>query len=176
LKKLKLIVVCPLLFVVNSSYSFGSKATLSKSELKASAYAGTASELQLAKGQYDLVIGVLDAKVRSALDLNGSINMVLGKKAVGINAALNGEAVALQASGKFTSKEIDLGLVTLKVTGDGALNALAIGGSAKAGSEVNFKTGKISAYMGASASFLFGAKAGAKLEVNANKLIKWVFD
>jgi hypothetical protein len=156
---------------LRSSWETKAEFKVDKEGYKAGASAYTYSELQLARNNFSVDgVGQGEVQVRSAVELGAKAEAQWTSKAKGFNAKFEAEAVLLQARGQFETRTLEpVDGVSVKVKGEGALNAGAIGGSLGAFAEA--KEGKWSFGLSGSASALVGGKLGFGVEVDASRYL-----
>lgn len=133
------------LFVVESSSGIKTSGVLSASdkELDVSIEAATKSALVIAGDQFDTGIGSARVDVSSTVETGGAAAVRANRHGVIAEARFKAEAVALQASGSFESKEFDAFFFNIKVQANGDLNAGGLGGALGGGGALTRNGGRV---------------------------------
>ncbi len=159
---------------LSSSYEVSSKAVFNKEGFTLDGTATTATQMQWARRSFEITdFGTIDFSGRSAIEATASGGLNLSKSGASVEANVAAEAVALQVRAEFQSVTKDWlgGLILTDVSGEGALNALAIGGSL--GAKAAYEDGKFQFRAKASASVLVGGKLDVTANIDVRPLIQF---
>ncbi len=150
---------------------------LNKSELNAKVVATTATELQYARARGQGTLAGTDlageVQVRSAASAGLEGGLKIDKDGARLEAGVSAELVALQARAEG-SASFEIFGVKIKLLGEGAVNAGAIGGSAQG--SATLEKGRIAVKAGASASVLFGVKIRVGVDIDYSGALKRLSD